>query len=107
MSVRDKQRQTELGKLQIWTAVLRGAECLKPIRFSEETVQDRAAEEDEHEEGMTEDRGASRSRGEAAGRGNGVRRRTISQSSKHSLHDTVQCQCWAHCSHYDTSEKCL
>lgn len=45
-----------MGKLQIWNAVLRGEEYMKPIRSSEESAQGRAAGEDEHEEGVAEEK---------------------------------------------------
>lgn len=79
-----------MGKLQIWTAVLRGGEYMEPVGFSEENEQERAAGENEHEEEMTGS-WADADKKQAAGRGNGVRR-PVSPSSKHSLHDTVQCQ---------------
>lgn len=36
-----------MGKLQIWTAVLRGGEYMEPAGFSEENEQERAAGENE------------------------------------------------------------
>lgn len=49
-----------MGKLQIWTAVLRGGEYMEPVGFSEENEQERAAGENEHEEEMTGELGRCR-----------------------------------------------
>lgn len=67
--------------------MLRGGEYMKPVGFMRRMSK---REQLEHEEKMTGEL-ADADEKQAAGRGNGVRR-PVSPSSKHSLHDTMQCQ---------------